>query len=70
MSTYADIQGMNDKQLSEELMKLLKEQMNLRFQKATGTLENPNRYRDVRKTVAQIKTEQSARANGAAVAAK
>ena len=66
--TYADIQKMNDTQLGEEIMKLRKEQMNLRFQKATGTLENPNRYREVRKTIAQLKTEQSARKNAAAQA--
>lgn len=68
MTKYADIQAMNEKQLSEELMKLLKEQMNLRFQKATGTLENPNRLREVKTVIARIKTEQSAR-NNAAVAA-
>ena len=39
-----------------ETMKLRKEQMNLRFQKAGGQLENPNRWREVRKTVARLKT--------------
>lgn len=63
--TYADIQKMNDTQLGEKIMELRKEQMNLRFQKATGTLENPNRYREVRKTIAQLKTEQAARKNAA-----
>lgn len=68
MKAYADIQAMNEKQLHEELMGLLKEQMNLRFQKATGTLENPNRLREIKTTIARIKTEQSAR-NGADAAA-
>ena len=43
-------------QLKDTLMQLRKEQMNLRFQKAAGQLANPNRWREVRKTVARIKT--------------
>ena len=68
MTSYADVQKMNEKQLSEELMKLLKEQMNLRFQKATGSLENPNRYREIKTIIARIKTEQSVRKNTAVAA--
>jgi large subunit ribosomal protein L29 len=43
-------------QLKETLLQLRREQMNLRFQKSAGQLANPNRWREVRKTVARIKT--------------
>jgi large subunit ribosomal protein L29 len=43
-------------QLKEVLGQLRKEQMNLRFQKSAGQLANPNRWREVRKTVARVKT--------------
>lgn len=58
--------ALKDSQLKDELMNLRKEQMNLRFQKATGQLENPNRWREVRKDIAKLKTEESARAVSAA----
>jgi large subunit ribosomal protein L29 len=43
-------------QLDEELLKLKKEQFNLRFQRATGQLENTSRVRVVRRDIARIKT--------------
>jgi len=43
-------------QLEDELLKLKREQFNLRFQKATAQLENTARVRDVRRTIARIKT--------------
>src|SRR6185312_2047819 len=43
-------------ELSDELMKLKKEQFNLRFQRATGQLENTGRVREVRRDIARIKT--------------
>jgi large subunit ribosomal protein L29 len=55
-------------QLSDELAKLKKEQFNLRFQKATGQLENTSRVREVRRTIAKIKTIQ--RQKAATVAAQ
>lgn len=58
---YKEITALKDKQLNEKLIELRKEQMNLRFQKATGQLENPNRWREVRKNIAQLKTEVSVR---------
>ena len=61
-----DIRQMTDDQLQEELIKLKKEQFNLRFQKATGQLENTARIRDVRRNVARIKTAQTRRARDAA----
>ena len=43
-------------ELESELMVLKKEQLNLRFQRATGQLENTARVRTVRRDVARIKT--------------
>ena len=60
----SDLKAMTGDQLNDELMKLKKEQFNLRFQKATGQLENTGRVREVRKDVARIKTlaaQQSAK---------
>ena len=51
-----DVGDMTPDQLSEELGKLKKEQFNLRFQKATGQLENTHRIREVRRTVARVLT--------------
>tara|TARA_B100000609_G_scaffold187189_1_gene172456 strand:- start:264 stop:455 length:192 start_codon:yes stop_codon:yes gene_type:complete len=56
-----DIKALSEDQLKAELLKLRKEQMNLRFQKAMGQMEQPNRWREVRKTIARVKTEMSAR---------
>ena len=52
-------------QLRDELANLKKEAFNLRFQQATGQLENPARLRSVRRDAARVKTilnEQAARA--------
>ncbi|MEN8721474.1 MAG: 50S ribosomal protein L29 [Alphaproteobacteria bacterium] len=57
---------LNDKtpdQLIDELKVLKKEQLNLRFQKATGQLENTARVRDVRRDIARIQTVLSAKKN-------
>ena len=51
-----DVRVMTPDQLSDELMKLKKEQFNLRFQWATGQLENTGRVREVRRDIARIKT--------------
>ena len=48
--------GMTSDQLEEELLKLKKEQFNLRFQQASGQLENTARIRIVRREIARIKT--------------
>ena len=52
----ADVRVMTLDQLGDELMKLKKERFNLRFQKATGQLENTARVRAVRRDVARAKT--------------
>ena len=51
-----DARVMTPDQLSDELMKLKKEQFNLRFQRATGQLENTGRVREVRRDIARVKT--------------
>jgi len=64
----ADVRAMTADQLGDELVKLKKEQFNLRFQAATGQLEKSSRVREVRRDIARIKTimaeKKSAEANG------
>jgi large subunit ribosomal protein L29 len=43
-------------QIDDEVLKLKKEQFNLRFQRATGQLENTSRVRAIRRDVARLKT--------------
>ena len=43
-------------ELTDELGKLKKEQFNLRFQRATGQLENTSRVKVIRRDIARIKT--------------
>ena len=57
-----DARAKNDEELESELMVLKKEQLNLRFQRATGQLENTARVRTVRRDVARIKTVLKQRA--------
>jgi large subunit ribosomal protein L29 len=58
----ADVKAMTADQLKDELLNLKKEQLNLRFQKATGQLEKTSRIRQVRRDVARVKTVQRASA--------
>jgi large subunit ribosomal protein L29 len=51
-----DVRAMTLDQLDDELLKLKREQFNLRFQRATGQLENSSRVRVVRRDIARIKT--------------
>ncbi len=51
-----DVRAKNSDELETELMALKKEQFNLRFQRATGQLENTARVRSIRRDVARIKT--------------
>ena len=51
-----DIRKFTPDQLEDELLKLKREQFNLRFQKATAQLNNSARVREVRRTIARIKT--------------
>ena len=52
-------------QLDDQLAKLKKEQFNLRFQRASGQLENTSRVREVRRDIARLKTVQVQKRNGA-----
>ena len=60
-----EINDLTADQLSDELVKLKKEQLNLRFQQASGQLENSARIRQVRQTIARLKTAQRAVAKNA-----
>jgi large subunit ribosomal protein L29 len=51
-----DLRAMTIDQLDDEVLKLKKEQFNLRFQRATGQLENTSRVRQVRRDISRIKT--------------
>jgi large subunit ribosomal protein L29 len=51
-----EIKDLTPDQLRDELIKLKREQFNLRFQKATGQLANTSRVRQVRRTIAKLKT--------------
>jgi len=51
-----DVRSLTPDQLGDELLKLKKEQFNLRFQAATGQIEKTHRVNEVRKDIARIKT--------------
>lgn len=53
-----DIRAMSEDQLGEQLLKLKKEQFNLRFQQATGQLEKTAAFRILRRDIAKVKTIQ------------
>jgi large subunit ribosomal protein L29 len=59
-----DFKGMSIDQLDDQLVKLKKEQFNLRFQRASGQLENTARIRLVRRDIARVKTAAIARRGG------
>jgi len=54
-----DARALSADELTDELLKLKKEQFNLRFQDATGQLEKTARVRQVRRAIARIKTIQA-----------
>ena len=62
----SELKPLTDDQLAEQLGNLKREAFNLRFQAATSQLEKPSRVREVRRTIARIKTIQSERARSAA----
>ena len=57
----SDLKVMTEDQLKDEVLKLKKEQFNLRFQRATGQLENTSRVRVVRRDVARALTLAAAK---------
>jgi large subunit ribosomal protein L29 len=62
MAKTDDLKTRTDDQLSDQLGELKREQFNLRFQAATNQLEKPSRVREVRRTIARIRTLQNERA--------
>ena len=53
-----EIRDLSAEELNQKLASLKEELFNLRFQLATGQLENPMRIKEVKKTIARIKTIQ------------
>jgi large subunit ribosomal protein L29 len=60
----ADLRAMSVDQLDDEFLKLKKERFNLRFQRATGQLENTSRVLAVRRDLARIKTIAAQKRSG------
>ena len=61
----SSLKSMTPDHLGDELLYLKKEQFNLRFQRATGQLENTSRVREVRKDIARVRTLQRQKPAGA-----
>ena len=66
----ADVRAMTLDQIDDEVLKLKKEQFNLRFQRATGQLENTSRVRVIRRDVARLKTIATQKRSGQEPAVK
>lgn len=58
-----EVRDLSNEELEKEVVSLKEELYDLRFAQATGTLENPARIREVRKTIARIKTVITERKN-------
>jgi large subunit ribosomal protein L29 len=67
---FAEIRAKSDDELKESMVGLRKEAFNLRFQRASGQLENTARVRAIRRDIARIKTALSQRKAGAPAPAK
>ena len=52
----SDVRAMSPDQMEDAILNLKKERFNLRFQRATGQLENTSRLREARRDIARIKT--------------
>jgi large subunit ribosomal protein L29 len=62
MMKMTDVRALTNDQVKDEILKLRKEQLNLRFQAASGQLEKPSRIRQIRRDIARLKTAQTASA--------
>jgi large subunit ribosomal protein L29 len=62
----SDLKAKTDDQLAETLGELKREAFNLRFQAATGQMEKASRVKEVRRSIARIKTIQTERNRSAA----
>ena len=58
----ADVRAMTKDQVKDHVLSLKKEHFNLRFQKATGQIENTARIRQIRRDIARLKTVASQQA--------
>jgi len=56
-----EIRKLTTKEITEKITEYKQELFNLRFQQATGEIEKPSRLRELRKTVARLKTVQRER---------
>ena len=61
----SQVHDLTPEQLNDELVKLKKEQFNLRFQAASGQLENTARVRQIRRDIARIRTVAQAKSAAA-----
>lgn len=61
-----EIRDLSNEELEKEVTSLKEELYTLRFAQATGNLENPTRMRDIKKTIARIKTVLTERASAQA----
>ena len=61
-----DVRALTTDQLKDEILKMRKEQLNLRFQRASGQLENSSRIRQLRRDIARMKTAQTTTAKATA----
>jgi large subunit ribosomal protein L29 len=55
-----DVRALSADQVKDEILKLRKEQLNLRFQRASSQLENTSRIRQIRRDIARLKTQATA----------
>ena len=69
-SRLSDLRVMTEDQLNDEALKLKKERFNLRFQKASGQLQDTARVRVVRRDIARVMTVAAQRRAAAKVKAK
>jgi large subunit ribosomal protein L29 len=62
---FEELTKQSDDQLVDQLAELKREPFNLRFQAATNQIEKPSRVREVRRSIAKIRTLQNERARAA-----
>ncbi|MCB9979741.1 MAG: 50S ribosomal protein L29 [Rhodospirillales bacterium] len=60
---FEDLKGKSQDELNKMLLDLRKEQFNMRFEKANGTLDNTSKIRKIRRSIARVKTAQHNVAN-------
>jgi large subunit ribosomal protein L29 len=70
MTKISDVRALSADQINDEVLKLKKEEFNLRFQRATGQLEKATRFREIRRTIARLLTVANERAQGKEVVAR